>query len=560
MVAKVKYVSVSRCSSEEQKKGGHSHETQHKFIENNPRLSRWQCVGQFEETVSAWGQKKNRDRTIIVQIYNKVRKNPLWTDYVLFQKVDRFFRDQEYALHWIKKFDQYGVEVNFTDQWIEYGTGIANTMLGIYLGQASDESVKKSIRIKDTLQSIKRAGFYCWSTPPVGFDIVPWQNGKRKTLVPNSLWNVVQDALHEYSRDQFTASYLLNKYGKPNGISRTRFYEIFSNEKYAGLIYCDAYKNFGSEMIKAKWYEHRAIDKAIFDKNQKIKANRSRNGRKERAVTGPVNKKMFWLKGHIYCAVTGEPMTASSPTSKTKRRYHYYHSSKRGNGQQWVRADLAHALILRFFRELKLSEQVVELTKKKIRQKLAKIREQSEKNINHMSEELEKLQKGMLNMKKMFAMGDITIEEYRDLKAHNEFLLKSQQEELDVLKSEKKEMQQHLFQLPTYINDLAGNFENADYEGKDYILKAVFPEMLCVTENCQRLRTPRINSLILQGIGLQGVRDVLEVGERDVQVERPDMYRRRDNSRTLNSSKSLTANHFHNDKKIILEALKFLRA
>lgn len=116
-MSKKKAVLMLRCSSQEQRTKGNSIATQEHELKK--RTEDLKIVDIISTVVSA--SKFDVKRHELIKIYNKCRKNPNYTDYLIYLRVDRFSRNTQIAWEWIRKFRMIGVEINFITQWIPYG-------------------------------------------------------------------------------------------------------------------------------------------------------------------------------------------------------------------------------------------------------------------------------------------------------------------------------------------------------------------------------------------------------------------------------------------------------
>jgi len=87
------------------------------------------------------------ERKELKSLYRELSQKPTKVDYILIQKWDRYFRNVEVGMMWIKKFSQIGIEINAVEQWVPFSQGVHNTFLGFYLGQAKCYRVHGAQRV-----------------------------------------------------------------------------------------------------------------------------------------------------------------------------------------------------------------------------------------------------------------------------------------------------------------------------------------------------------------------------------------------------------------------------
>ena len=433
---------------------------------------------------------------------------------MLLQKADRWFRDIQYGMGWIGKFAQYGVEVNFVEQWIPYGTGTENTLLGIYLGQAADESLRKSNRVKDTLEEIKRNGYYAWSTPPPGYKIESIEETGRKTLKPDGeRYELIKEMLLKFATGNFKKSYLFKELGQKAKLTRSRFYECFNNIKYAGLIKCKAYKHHPESIIKACWFENRMIDKTDYDTIQLIIASQNRRNSKRNHALGTKTKEIYWLKGHLICQNTNRTMTASRSTGKLGKGYSYYHLSE-GRGGQRIKAEVAHSIVKKAIHQFNMSEEEL---REKVRIEKSKIigkKQNLKSQILLHKGKISKFENAKSDLKSKVALGAVTISEFRDLMNHLEIETESLKTQMKTLLKELDELTQKASELPQYISSLPSIFPTGNFKIKDAILREIFPNGFFIDIEKEVIHTEKVNSDFMRILNLSSRKSKIKVFEK----------------------------------------------
>lgn len=489
-----KYILVLRCSTEEQSRKGNSLETQRTVCESHPRTNNLKQVATFEEVVSSF---KNARRGIIEKVFYKCKARPGLVDFVLYQKVDRYFRNTETAWRWIKRFKEIGVEINFIEQWIEYNAGGGRLMLNLRLGIAEEESFNTSRRTRQNLNAIKERGYYIGTRPPRGFrkEVLP---NYRKTLRPDStdVLQVLQFIFRSYLYGNVTRSHFLDA-AKQIGFTRSRFYETFRNQCYAGLNKITI--NGETKLVRAEWYEHRIIEPDEYDMIiEKTASDKSPAGK-------TVVRNKFWLKGHIV-SQAGEKLTASSPRGRTKR-YSYYHNVKKGHRN--IPTAKAHGLVYEFFKSIRIKPSVLEYMTAEIERQLTERKTEKHTQTAIIKRDLAQIEERLSEINKQFAIGEITTNEFREYKN----IIGEQKEQrlarLDELKTttflDTRVLSEAVGILPNVLSHLKAGTQAE----KDIILKAFFPLGFYVDLENNVLGTERLNKMIHQVIDDQAIKNKL---------------------------------------------------
>jgi len=495
---KEKFILVLRCSKEEQNKKGNSLETQQMFCTNHPRLMEMNKVAIYKEVISSW--KENR-RGVLEEIYRRCKRNPNLTNYVLYQKVDRFFRNTGRAWEWIEKFKAIGVQINFVEQWLVYGSGGERLMLNIRLGIAEEESFNTSRRIKQNLTAIKSKGYYTGSKAPPGYRKIVLSN-YRKSLEPDSTDKllIIEKIFKSYLYGNVSRSYFLEA-AKQIGLSRTRFYQTFQNPIYAGanIVLIDGEKKF----IKAHWNEYAVITIEEFKTIQeRIKAD---SETRFKTITKQVD---YWLKGHVFCERTGRRMTASASTGRSKK-YKYYHA-KKGTS---IRVDATHDLILKLFGKFKIKKGILDYIENEVRQQFKKAEQDRANRKATAKRDIDRIDERMKELNRQYAIGEIELQEYRELKG----IIEEQREHkfiiIDNVNNESFLNERVIQETIKIIPNLKKVLKQGSQELKSLILNTFFPNGFHVNVKKQIVGTVHLNKIVSELIDLEAIKNIFQINK-----------------------------------------------
>ena len=248
----MRYYIYSRCSTEEQRKKGNSHNYQIEGIFSNPKLKDAVHIGTFSDTISG----TTFIREDLESMYQLCNINRGHVDKVFVYRWDRFGRNVGEAFQMIKKFLDVGVEVNCLDSSIDFSDDNWPIILGVIFGMAQSESMKISSRTKDGLYQANSQGFFTGSAP-VGYHRVSLNsyrsNGNVRTIMKPipEIADILRKCFHEYIEVDSKAL-LFEKYGKILKTSRSAFFRIFQKIFYAGYIQLPAYKHYPAKVIKGQ--------------------------------------------------------------------------------------------------------------------------------------------------------------------------------------------------------------------------------------------------------------------------------------------------------------------
>lgn len=449
------------------------------------------------------------DRPELNKLYKLCRKNVGVIDYVLVQKWDRLGRNLEETPLLIGKFRKIGVEINAVEQWIDFNTGAQNTLLGLYLGQAADESDKNRRRTLDGLYQLKLDGYFVGPHAPNGYKkkIIP--GSKRKLLIPNEPnFNIIGDSFGELSLDRYSINYLYNTYGKPLGVSRSAFYALFDNIVYKGNILVPAYK--GKPAFEVIGLHDPATPPPTFTLCQQIKENRDRAKKKgKKYVLGSVNKEQFPLKGHLLDFETGLYLTASSPRGGNGKRKTYPTYHLKNNWSVKIKANEAHDIVRSALDEFTLSLEDQQLLRQVIRERMGNNKTTITKQINRLNEAKKKLTQKEANLSEMRLMNEITTEEYRELKERLRIEARGLELKQEAVKETQFVYDEKMEKAVSIISQMAKFYDSVGWRQKDKILNCLFPNGFAIAEN--KVRTVELNNIVDVIYGKSGDYAYIEV-------------------------------------------------
>ena len=491
MKKNAQFIIYTRCSTEEQAKG-FSHSYQLSGIQNHHSIKDWVCLGQYSDTVSGMRFDNRKQLDQVYLIYEQLRGQ---LDYILVYRFDRLGRDVGDAFNTIKKFAAIGVEINCLDKWINYADPTWPIQLGIEFGLAQTESLKISERTKDGIYQANSEGYFTGSPPP-GYQRIYTQktrgNGKRvQLLVPDENAPIVKKVFEAFVYGMETRSELYLQYGAVLGVKRTQFYRIFSKVVYAGYIQLRAYKKNPPRLVKGK---HEAIiSKTLFDEAQKkIEKDQLKNPRRF-SIRQEEFQNYYYLKGILFCANTGKPMTAFETKKRSGKLYHFYQTS-RSKGGQLIKVMEAHQTVNQAISELQINEELYEATKTALLELIKEKNEADAKTAKKLIQEIQLLEGRIQTIQNHYADGELTSTEYRELKT--KFETERKEKDLiyrDLVKKKDSEARFRLQVLQTFTS-IQDVFRLAKFKHKKAILKAIFPEGIAIQDGY--VKTRRINSYI----------------------------------------------------------------
>ncbi len=489
----------TRASTAEQGRKGTSHGSQLHWMKESYRVQGWIALDPIHDTIS--GTKSDRKK--IEQFYQDcLHGRTVKPKYLLFRKVDRYFRNLNMGTEYFEKFRKIGIEINFTDEWLEYH-GDAMAIFGFKLGRAQDESNRISDNSKKGIHYARANGYWTGNYNPRGYERYQVTTGGiagnrfllRKTKEHSRL---IKSCLTDYSKDIYSKSRLFDTYGKKLSLSRSQFYKLFENPAYCAHNAVEDRETGKKVLVPAKWEAY--ITYAQFQKNQRIAKNRNRL---KSAIPSKKGKTKYWLKDHLYDSITGRAMSASASTSKSGKKHPYYHTAKQ-QGQR-LRANEVHKLFLSVLSRFSIKKEYLPVIEKKLAEKQKNDRALLESEKGRLMATLSKILAAKANISEMFTSGEITPQEWRELKGLQEIKESELTAKLQEVEKALNSRKNKILGAIRKVSNIKSLFNSSSSDYKDKIIKAIFPAGFFVSLEHQVVRTPLVNPIFLQLIGKQEV-------------------------------------------------------
>ena len=231
-----------RVSSDEQTKG-HSLEIQEERLRKHCRENNYHIINfDFREDESA---KTFEKRPTIHKILKYIRQHKGEVDKLLFLRWDRFTRDIISGVETLKDLLALGVEPNAIEAPLDYSSETWPLLLGVHIGLAQGDNIKRSKATKDGIRATQEAG-RCSNKAPRGYKNV--RTGKHSTHVEidEDKSKVVKQAFCEVAKG-LECPCRIRRRICPN-IPESSFLDMLRNKFYIGQIYVKEHKG-----LEAYW-------------------------------------------------------------------------------------------------------------------------------------------------------------------------------------------------------------------------------------------------------------------------------------------------------------------
>jgi len=436
--------------------------------------------GVYQDTISG----KTFQRPELKKLYEYCQDNDE-VDYIFVYKWDRFGRNVEEALKWVRLFHEIGVEVNCPFENARMSNPNDKFIIQLHFSLAELESERISERTKAGNNSVRRRGIYV-GTAPFGYSKEERQLDKiRKILIPNDDSFYVKEAFKKVAEGDDRGS-LYKSMESRISIKRSSFFKMFKNVVYMGKVNCPSYLSFPEELIDGK---HEAlIEEELFNKVQAIIARSPKTNTGKTWSYSTKDDMGWYLKPVLRCDMTGKKMTASKSTNRLGNKYAYYQPVK-GKGVR-ISVKKAHIIVSEAIKKLSFSFGPEDL--KYINFEIQRLRKPEKKVIEKLKRELSKTSKRIDKMRKDYMDGHLPVQDYNDFtkelnKKKNELKreIDLSQSKLRVLPSIDEEFLNRVYTLPEV-------FEASNPTQKQKLLKCLFPQHFSIDKDNEKVEAANL--------------------------------------------------------------------
>jgi DNA invertase Pin-like site-specific DNA recombinase len=478
---KIAYIGYSRCSSEEQKKG-YSHGYQRSGIQQSWRVADMEQLGFYEDTVTGTTVKRTAlDEAIrFLERFQKTA-HKYEKVYFLAYKADRFGRNVEGCLSVIRRLKDIDIEVNFTEEWIDYHDDNYPILLSMRFAIAQSESLRIGSRTKDGYRRMLELGIYPYAIP-CGYTRIAtgeMRKGKAvKRIEKNEKAKILRGCFDKYLTGRYSKAQLYREYGKDLKLSNNQFERIFHNEFYASFFtkgrteYALTHEPI---CTKSELQEMQAISESY------EVGTRGKNWKNPNNPDAEVNN--YFLKGILKCHQTGQHMTAYEVKKKSGLRFSYYQPCNI-KPCKTVAVSKAHTIVTELLKTFEMSDSdhqtLKSLVNKLASEKLSSIKKQLSDSIKAI--ELSQNRINSISMK------------FADSQFEGDFnnALKSKAEAEALIETGMGEVAKAL----RVAKNIGATYLNASNEKKAKILRSIFPQGFSIDE-LGNVVTSEVNAIIL---------------------------------------------------------------
>ncbi|MFH6767470.1 recombinase family protein [Gaetbulibacter aquiaggeris] len=475
----MKTILYTRVSTDEQATKGHGRDLQSEVLNKYCEIKNIEIAKEFTEDYSA--KNFNRPEWKKLEIYVKANRKDI--KQVLFTKWDRFSRNLEESMRVIRKFRNWGVELNAVEQPLDMSIPTNKVMLSLFLIMPEVENDEISRRTKDGLYKATKDGAWVGRVP---FGYKRHKFGKYASIEPNKYHKLVYDIFLEVSLG-LRPSEVIRRDFKKRGYKgcKQSFYNLLKNKVYLGMTKVPEYKKDDTYWIDG--LHDAIIDTVTFNKVQDVLEGRNRNAK-------PPSKKneVLPLRGFLECECCGSSLTGSI-SKGNGGDYAYYHCRKTcKNRISAVSAELmfknevldsinVNDNILELYKEI-----IIDMQKNKLGNKI--------KTMNQIKIKIDETSAKIENTEDKLAKDEISSEVFNRITKRYEEDLMSLKAEYEWLKGATGISKNIIEQALKALKNIPQFYHNGNFETKTSLLGLLIPKKLIISKS--KCRTKEQNIVI----------------------------------------------------------------
>jgi DNA invertase Pin-like site-specific DNA recombinase/transcription elongation factor Elf1 len=307
-------VFYERISTTEQADHGYSLNDQRERLEQFCKIKGHTVHLRIKEDYSA----KTFDRPEFKKLLSYIKKNRGAIDLLLVIKWDRFSRNATDALGMIRTLNKLGVEVNATEQPIDFSIPENKLLLSLYVTSPEVENDRRSLNVIKGMRRANLEGRYLGPAPR-GYDNKRDRSDK-PILVKSEFSKYISESFELIGSELYSQREVLRQLNaKGFNCSKTQFSKILQNYLYAGKVMVRATADEPIHFVTG--IHEPIVSDELFIKVQDILSGR----REKRKSTKPKQTdEALPLRGFLVCPCCEHKMTGSKSKGRSQH-YHYYH-------------------------------------------------------------------------------------------------------------------------------------------------------------------------------------------------------------------------------------------
>lgn len=474
-----------------------SQESQHRQYNSIPaqleRIKRWSertgsvIVKVYQDKASG----KSFDRPDFKRMWRYARDHAYTITHVISAEVTRFGREGADYLKWFKKYEGLDIQLNFSDEWINFDIPEMYSLFYYRIGTAEAERLRTGKRTREVKASIRQDGYYA-DTPPAPWKFPEERNAAgRKVLVPNEpAFSVYKRALKMFANGDYGQSEV-RRYcdTEEYTICRSTFSRLLRNPLICGFvpIYGRSVGKTERLILETVPGEHPAL--ITHDEFEKIQGKL--RGRKSPKINKPTLffRDEFPLKKLICCPDCHQRLRAYKVRNRHGTWYTYYDCA---DGHIRLNGSKAEALVQQILSTFTIREEETDLINLAASKAVVLLGKDTAKEQENIKKALANLEVHRKNLKKDYTkLGADLFREMINEAKKEEKTLAGRLSNLESSKQISLEMRQNMVKL---LGNLDKWYENATGYQRHHFLKMLFPSKFVIQDG--KILTPKVNRIV----------------------------------------------------------------
>lgn len=468
MVHKLNVIGYCRVSTSDQKEKGFSLQYQEESIKRFCNSKGYNLIDVYLEDHTG---KNDFNRPKWNQIQTYIKRNKKQVHGIICLRWDRFSRNTYEAYKTIYDFKKKNIEIITIEEPIDIDSPDGRLKLGIYLSFAEAESMKNSLRTRESSRRCRLDG--CWTgSAPFGYLNHRTPDGK-STLVRHPEYSkIILEVFQKYSTGLYSREELWKEYRSKLKMSKNNFVDMFKKIVYNGKIEVAEFYDEPKRIVNG--LHHAIVDDELFNKVQNIITGKTRQMEFKKEQ---LNK--FPLKNMVLCHEHQRMITASSSKSRNGSYHDYYHCSI-SSCKNRIKKEVLEDFVEEKLKTLHIPAEVAELYFKTLEISFKEKRKGFLYDTRDIEAKIEEVRKKIERTDEIFLVQQIEPSDYRRLSNSLNKEIESLQLELTQHKSEKVPYSQLLKKARHLLPDLVEYYKTSDGITKNKILGSMFVDKFVI--------------------------------------------------------------------------------
>lgn len=476
---KTRTVIYTRVSTDEQADKGFSLRHQKEMLERYCDMKEFEIVKHYQDDFSA----KNFNRPEWVKLEAFVKANRKNIDKVIFTKWDRFSRNLEEALGIIRKFRDWGIEVNAIEQPLDLTNPDNKAMLALYLVLPEVENDKISLRTKEGIRKARKEGAYT-SKPPFGYEGCRIDN--KASMKPDKDAWLVKEMFNEVAKGIQPVEQIRKEYVKKGYTGcKQSFYYMLRNQLYIGKVFVPEYKKETEFWVQG--LHEGIVDEVTFQRVQDVL-----DGKKKNARHPAKRQDLLPLRGFLKCPFCEENLTGSI-SKGNGGKYAYYHCRKGCKNR--ISGEEAHALFVeQVLSKIRVNSNVLDLFREILIDSIRNKKGDKVSRLEDVSRQISEAEELLISIEDKFAVGSIEPDTFNRMNKRYRERIMSLKGEYEEIKTQDEVAGDYLEGAIDALRNLNETFLFSDYEIQSLLLSSILKGKMYISKT--ECRTTELNKVV----------------------------------------------------------------